>query len=415
MMMLRVIIIAALSIILFACADKKPKESMTDEDIKALANELAHKYIIADGHVDLPEVMVENNIVADEAHKQFFIHADKGEFDYELCKKGGLTAPFMSIYIPSSYQQKSDYGKGLADSLIDMVDGIVKLHPDKFSLAVNTDAVQANFIAGKISLPKGMENGAPIGNEIKNLKYFYDRGIRYITLTHSKNNQICDSSTDTLKWNGLSPFGKDVVKEMNRLGIMVDISHVADSTFYQVMKLSKVPVIASHSSCRVFSPTKKRDMTDDMITTLGKNGGVMLINFYTAFLDSATAKQMDKVDALIEKALTEKKLKAKDSLAKPIIAKIKKENPLPIVMVEKVADHIDHAVKLAGIDHVGFGSDFDGVNSMLPQGLTDASMYPNLIYSLLKRGYSESDIEKLCSGNFLRVWGEAEKGAEKIK
>jgi membrane dipeptidase len=177
--------------------------------------------------------------------------------------------------------------------------------------------------------------------------------------------------------------------------------------------MTKVPVIASHSACRNFSPSKKRDMTDDMIATLGKNGGVMLINFYTAFLDSATAKQMDKVDALIEAALKERKLSSKDSLAKSIIDKIKEENPLPVVTVEKVTDHIDHAVKLAGIDHVGFGSDFDGVNSMLPQGLTDASMYPNLIYSLLKRGYTETDIEKLCSGNFLRVWKQVEEATEK--
>ncbi len=405
--------VVALYLCLFSCAEKKTINHMTDEELKTVAVELAHRYIIADGHVDLPEVMVENHILANIANSQFFIHADKGEFDYELAKKGGLTAPFMSIYIPASYQKKNDFGKAYADSLIDMVEGIVKLHPDKFSLATTTKDIETNFKAGKISLPKGMENGAPIGNNIKNLKYFYDRGIRYITLTHSKNNQICDSSGDTTKWNGLSPFGKEVVLEMNRLGIMVDISHVDDSTFYQVMKITKVPAIASHSSARYFSPSTRRNMTDDMIKALAKNGGVILINFYTAFLDSATAKQQKENNKKSELALKEKGLKETDSLAKILVDQIKKENPLPLVDVEKVADHIDHVVKLTSIDHVGFGSDFDGVNGMLPKGLTDASMYPNLIYSLLKRGYTEADIEKICSGNFIRVWKQVEDGAGK--
>jgi membrane dipeptidase len=411
MTIVRAACIVVLSLCVSACAEKKPAGNMTDQELKAFANELAHKYIIADGHVDLPEVMVENHILADSAHSGFFINATAGEFDYELARKGGLTAPFMSIYIPSSYQKKKDYGRALADSLIDMVDGIVKLHPDKFALAATTKDVEDNFKAGKISLPKGMENGAPIGNDISNLKHFYDRGIRYITLTHSKNNQICDSSTDSAKWNGLSPFGKTVVQEMNRLGIMVDISHVDDSTFYQVMKLTNVPAIASHSAARYFSPTTRRDMTDGMIKALAKNGGVMLINFYTAFLDSATAIQQKENNKKIVFALREKGLKESDALAKPVVEQIKKANPMPLVDVEKVADHIDHVVKLTSIAHVGLGSDFDGVNGMLPQGLTDASMYPNLIYSLLKRGYTEADIERICSGNFLRVWKQVEEGA----
>jgi len=413
MTIVRAVAVVFLAFWIASCAEKKPVDRMTDEQLKEYANELAHKFMIADGHVDLPEVMVENHILADSAHSSFFIYATQGEFDYTLAKTGGLSAPFMSIYIPSSYQKRSDFGKAYADSLIDMVDGIVKLHPDKFALASNTNEVEANFKAGKISLPKGMENGAPIGNDIKNLKYFYDRGIRYITLTHSKNNQICDSSGDTTKWNGLSPFGKEVVQEMNRLGIMVDISHVDDSTFYQVMKLTKAPAIASHSSARHFSPSTRRDMTDDMIKALAKNGGVMLINFYTAFLDSATARQQKENNKKIELALKEKGLTETDSLAKMIIEQIKKDNPMPLVDVEKAADHIDHVVKLTSVDHVGFGSDFDGVNGMLPQDLTDASMYPNLIYSLLKRGYTEADIEKICSGNFMRVWRKVQEGAKK--
>jgi membrane dipeptidase len=413
MTIVRAISVVLLTIGLISCTEKKPVDRLSDDELKTLANELAQKYLIADGHIDLPEVMVEHGILADSAHSNFFIHATHGEFDYELARKGGLDAPFMSIYIPASYQKRVDFGKAYADSLIDMVDGMVKLHPDKFALAANTTEVEANFKAGKISLPKGMENGAPVGNDIKNLQHFYDRGIRYITLTHSRNNQICDSSTDTVKWNGLSPFGEKVIEEMNRLGIMIDISHVADSTFYQVLKLSKLPVIASHSSARHFSPTTRRNMTDDMIKALAKNGGVVLINFYTAFLDSATSKKQQENNKKIEIALREKGLKERDSSAQPIIEQIKRDNPMPLVDVEKVADHIDHVVKLTSIEHVGFGSDFDGVDGMLPKGLTDASMYPNLLYSLLKRGYTEAEIEKICSRNFLRVWKKVEEGSIK--
>ena len=258
----------------------------------------------------------------------------------------------------------------------------------------------------------GMENGAPVGDDIKNLQYLYDRGIRYITLTHFTDNQICDGSGDTTRtWGGLSPFGREVVQEMNRLGIMVDISHVDDSTFYQVMKLTKAPCIASHSSLRFFAPAARRNMTDDMIKKLGENDGVIDINFYNSYLDGDFSRQSKKIDSL----LAAKGLKNTDSLAKPLIAQFKKENPIPPVDVATVANHIDRVVQLAGINHVGLGSDFDGVGGarFLPDGLKDASQYPNLIYELLKRGYTEADIEKICSGNMLRVWKKVEEIARK--
>ena len=258
----------------------------------------------------------------------------------------------------------------------------------------------------------GMENGAPIGNDLANLQHFFDRGIRYITLTHSRDNQICDSSGDTTKtWNGLSPFGKDVVAEMNRLGIMVDISHVDDSTFYQAVKLSKAPVIAPHSSWRAFAPTVRRNMTDDMIKKLGEHGGVMQINFYSAFLDSAVSNANTKSRAELKKLLAEKGLQASDTAAQALIAQFEKEHPWKTTPIETVADHIDHVVKIAGIDHVAFGSDYDGVDNRLPIGLEDVSTFPNLIYVLLKRGYTEEDIEKICYKNVWRVWNAVEKVA----
>lgn len=375
---------------------------MNDEKLRAYAIELAHKYIITDGHVDLPDHLLGKKFSFDRDTLNTLISTDSGDFDYERAKKGGLDAPFMSIYVSSSYQLLTDKGKGRADSLINLVRDIAKNIPDKFSLAGSVEEVEKNFKDGKISLPMGMENGAPVGNDVKNVQYFYDRGIRYITLTHGKDNQICDSSTDTTHtWNGLSPYGREVVQEMNRVGIMVDISHVADSTFYQVMKLSKAPCIASHSSCRYFAPTARRDMTDDMIKQLGENHGVIMINFYTAFLSEEARRQNKMIDSL----LTLKGLKAEDPMAKPFVEQFRKDHPA-IVDVETVVNHIDRVVQFASIDNVGLGSDFDGVGGAnnLPDGLKDVAQYPTLIYALLKRGYTESDIEKICSGNVFRVW-----------
>lgn len=402
------------AILAVACAEKKPVDRMSDEELRAFADELAHKYVITDGHVDLPYRLKMNKFMLEREYMGIPIKTDEGDFDYERAKKGGLDAPFMSIYIPSSYQLQPDMGKALADSLINMIRGIAENIPDKFAMAGSVEEVQQNFSKGLISLPLGMENGAPVGNDINNVKYFYDRGIRYITLTHGKDNQICDSSYDTLHtWNGLSPFGREVVAEMNRVGIMVDISHVDDSTFYQVMKLTKAPVIASHSSCRKFTPGFQRNMSDEMIRELGKNGGVIQINFGSSFLDSAVVKQNNANRNKLREILAEKKLDFGDSLAKPVIEEFRKANPSLYADVETVANHIDHVVKLAGIDHVGLGSDFDGVGDSLPTGLKDVSQYPNLIYVLLKRGYTESDIEKICSGNVFRVWRKVSEVAAK--
>lgn len=389
---------------------------MDDAQLRAYADTLAHQYIITDGHVDLPYRLKVKNFRLEREYMGIPVSTTDGDFDYERAKKGGLDAPFMSIYIPSTYQQQPDKGKALADSLINMINTIAEQIPDKFVRANSPAEVEAAFKAGKIALPLGMENGAPVGDDLANVKYFYDRGIRYITLTHGKDNQICDSSYDTTRtWNGLSPFGRTVVQEMNQVGIMVDISHVSDSTFYQVMKLSKVPCIASHSSCRAFTPGFIRNMSDDMIKLLGKNNGVIQINFGSTFLDSTVRAANEANRKKLQVLLDEKKLKFSDSLAKPIIEEYQKLNPSLFADVETVANHIDHVVKLAGINHVGIGSDFDGVGDSLPTGLKDVSQYPNLIYVLLKRGYTEEDIEKICYKNVWRVWNAVKEFAKTSK
>ncbi|MCU0382567.1 MAG: dipeptidase [Cyclobacteriaceae bacterium] len=401
------LILFSFSLLLFLSACKKQVIDYTklpDEELKKIADSLAQQFIITDGHVDLPYRLKVKNFRLEKEFLGIPISTTEGDFDFERAKQGGLDAPFMSIYIPSRYQLQDDKGKALADSLIDMVNGIIAAHPDKFGAAGSPQEIEANTIAGKISLPMGMENAAPIGNDIKNIEYFFKRGIRYMTLTHGKDNQISDSSYDTTQtWNGLSPFGVEAVKEMNRIGMLVDISHVSDSAFYDVLKIVNKPVIASHSSCRYYTPGFLRNMSDDMIRALGKNGGVIQINFGASFLDSVARTNSKLLDSL-EAVLAEKKLTSRDAAAQPIIDSFIKNHKELFSDVEKVADHIDHVRNLAGIDHIGIGSDYDGVGDSLPIGLKDVSQYPNLIYVLLKRGYTPSDIEKICYLNVKRVW-----------
>lgn len=405
-MRLKHLLFIVTAIVFVRCAKDTPVDyaKMPDDQLRIVADSLAHAYIITDGHVDLPYRLKIKNFRLEREYMGIPISTTEGDFDFERAKKGGLDAPFMSIYIPSSYQV-SGGAKELADSLIDMVTGIAAAHPDKFAIATTPSQIEEHFKKGIVSLPMGMENGAPIGDDLKNVKYFFDRGIRYITLTHGKDNLICDSSYDTTRtWNGLSPFGEQVVAEMNKVGIMVDISHVSDSTFFDVIKITKAPVIASHSSARAFTPGFERNMSDDLILALKENGGVIQINFGSSFLDSAVVQQNNANREKLRTLLDEQGLTMRDSLAAPIIEQFRKDNPSLFADVETVANHIDHVVKLIGIDHVGIGSDYDGVGDSLPTGLKDVSQYPNLIFVLLKRGYSPEDIEKICSGNLFRVW-----------
>lgn len=410
--MLRTLCLSLLLLSATAGWSQRLEASKSDAEWQALAEKLAHRFIITDGHVDLPYRLRVQNFRLTKELIGIPIETKDGDFDYVRAKKGGLDAPFMSIYIPSSYQVTGG-AKVFADSLIDMVRSIATAHPDKFAIAVSPKEVQRNFKKGIISLPMGMENGAPIEEDLANVAYFHKRGIRYITLTHATDNKICDSSYDTTRtWNGLSAFGREVVREMNNTGIMVDISHVSDSTFYQVMALSKAPCIASHSSCRKFTPGFERNMNDDMIRALGRNNGVIMINFGSSFLDSKIQERDAELRNKLSDILDEKGLKYTDPAAKEVVEAFQKAHPTLYSDVEMVANHIDHVVALAGIDHVGLGSDFDGVGDSLPTGLKDVSQYPNLICELLKRGYSEEDIAKICYKNLFRVWKKVEKVAK---
>ncbi|WP_337880120.1 dipeptidase [Rheinheimera sp.] len=367
-------------------------------DLATKAQQLAQQKLIIDTHIDVPYRLHEDWEDVTQATK-------RGEFDYPRAKAGGLNAPFMSIYIPSSYE-KNGGGYQFANQLIDGMEALVARAPDKFAMAYHSNDLAEQFTQGKISLALGMENGTPIEGKLENLQHFYDRGIRYITLTHSESNHIADSSYDLRRqWKGLSPFGKKLVTAMNNTGVMIDISHVSDAAFYQVVELSKAPVIASHSSLRAFVPGFERNMDDKMIKALAKNGGVIQINFGSAFIVQAANQWGLQRDA----AFKASGQTDKDAFT----AEYKKQQPYPFASLEKVLDHIDYVVKLVGIDYVGIGSDFDGVGDSLPEQLKDVSMYPNLIKGLLERGYSEQDIEKVLSGNLLRVWRAVEDYAAK--
>ncbi len=393
---LSIMLLAVLA--LFAC-----QQQSSEEALKAKARELAQKFIIVDTHVDVPYRLREKM-------EDISARTASGDFDYVRAKEGGLNAPFMSIYVPSEYEKKG--AKALADTLIDMVEKFTTDWPDKFAIAKSVAEVRAQFTQGLISLPMGMENGSPLEGSMENLKHFYERGIRYITLTHGKDNHICDSSYDTTRtWRGLSLFGKDVVAEMNRLGIMIDVSHISDDAFYQVLEHTKAPVIASHSSCRFFTPGWERNMDDEMIKRLAQNGGVLHINFGSSFISDSYRKTEEKMWQYFQAH----KINPGSEEGKAFAKKFKEENKLDYADISEVAAHIDHVVKLVGVDHVGFGSDFDGVGDSLPKGLKSVADYPNLIAELLKRGYSEADIEKICSGNLLRVWSQVEEVAQQMQ
>jgi len=380
-------------------------DELRQPDADERARRLAQELTIVDTHIDVPYRLTEEEVDVGEA-------TEDGDFDYPRAVAGGLNVPFMSIYVPASYQETGG-ARDLADELIDLVENIVEQHPDKFALAAGVDDVEREVGRGRMVLAMGMENGAPIEDDLTNVQYFHDRGIRYITLTHSKSNAICDSSYDEeRRWNGLSPFGREVVAEMNRVGIMVDISHVTDDSAIQAIAVSTAPVIASHSSCRHFTPDWERNISDELIRQVAETGGVVQVNFGSGFVNEDYHRKWLAGWDAFEQYVEEHQIESESDEAKAFREQYREDHPIELADVGDVVDHIDHIVNLVGIEHVGLGSDFDGLGDSLPRGLSDVSQYPNLIRELLERGYTEEEIEKICSGNILRVWAEVERVAK---
>ncbi len=383
-----------------ACGGDSPPAPPPDYD--AEARRIAMTSIIVDTHIDVPYRLMSTPQDVSEA-------TESGDFDYPRAVAGGLNAPFMSIYTPAELETKGGSTE-LAGQLIDLVEEIAAGAPDKFAIATSVADVRRHFDAGIVSLPMGMENGSPIAGDIDKLRHFFGRGIRYLSLSHGENNHLSDSSYDEeSRWNGISEFGAEVIREMNRLGIMVDVSHVSDEAFWQILEITQVPVIASHSSARHFTPGFERNMSDEMIVALAANGGVIQINFGSMFITQTALAYSKARTAAGKLYLAEHPELGETFLYREYPAIYAKEHgPMIYASLDDVLDHFDHVVRIAGIDHVGIGSDYDGVGDSLPEGLKDVSSYPNLIAGLLRRGYSEADIRKILGGNLLRVWQAAE-------
>ncbi|GAB2891954.1 dipeptidase [Microbulbifer echini] len=376
----------------------------SQNDQYALAQQLVNQNILIDGHIDLPyRLSKENTDVS--------LSTSVGDFDVPRAKAGGLNAPFMSIYIPAE-KEVDGTATEYANQLIDRIEDLVTAHPNIFAIPNTLQQLNNQVEQGKISLPLGMENGAAINGSIETLRHFQRRGVRYITLTHSKSNHISDSSYDESRpWGGLSDFGSQLVMEMNKLGIMVDVSHVSDKAFWQVLEISSVPVIASHSSARHFTPGFERNMSDAMIKALADQGGIIMINFGSTFISAKSRDSFGSISASVEEFIQENNL-SKDSREVEAFAESLRKERFVYADLDDVLDHFDHIRNLVGVEHIGIGSYFDGVGDSLPVGLKDVSEYPNLVHGLLKRGYSMTDIKKILAGNLLRVWQENEEYAD---
>jgi len=394
----KILTAAVAATLIAACGNEPAPVEAPVIDLAVEAKRIATASIIIDTHVDVPYRL-------EKAPADVSLATDDGDFDYPRAVAGGLNAPFMSIYTPAELEAKGE-SKETADKLIDSVEAIVSGHPEKFAIALTADDIRTQFAAGIMSLPLGMENGSPIEGDLANLQHFYNRGIRYVTPTHGLSNHLSDSSyDDNRQWGGLSEFGREAIVEMNRLGIIVDVSHVSDDAFWQIVELSKAPVMASHSSARHFTPGFERNMSDDMIVALGENGGVIQINFGSTFISQVARDYGDALRTAGKAYIAEHPELTEEFIYRGYRSIYEEEHgPMPFASVDDVLDHFDHVVKLTSIDNVGIGSDFDGVGDSLPTGLKDVSQYPNLVQGLLERGYSEDEIRKILSENVLRVW-----------
>ena len=379
------------------------------DDIAERARKLHFSSIVLDTHDDTTQRFFSKNF--DLAKRN-----PDGHIDIPRMKEGGMSAIFFSIWIDGRTMGPPAIQKALDQ--IDAVHENVRKNSRDMMFARTAADVRKAHAEGKIAALIGVEGGHMIGNDIRMVRIFSDLGVRYMTLSHFYNDEWADSSTDKPVHNGLTDYGKEIVREMNRQGMMVDISHVSDKTFYDALEVSKAPLIASHSSCRAIC-NHPRDMTDDMIKALAAKGGVIQINYEKSFIDESYRQASEKVSGGVVAMFDQLKKQCGDDeecLGKKMNEMEKQataEGKLPHVSWEKIIDHIDHVVKLAGADHVGLGSDFDGAT--MPEGMDDCTHLPRITEALMRKGYTDNDIRKILGGNLLRVMEQAEKVSHELQ
>ena len=391
--------------------------SDSDSQVGARAQAIQNSAIVVDTHADTPQRFLDDGFDIGSTDPN-----DVGHISLDKARRGGLSAEFFSIWVDPDTNQ-GHFARHTFD-LIDSVYQQAARHPDRMMMAFSVADIERAHREHKLAALMGIEGGHSIENDMHLLRDYYRLGVRYMTLTWSNTNEWGDSSGDindpkVQHHNGLTDFGKQVVLEMNRLGMMVDISHVADKTFWDAIAVTKAPVIASHSSARALTDAP-RNMTDDMLRAVAKNGGVIDVNFFSGFVDedywkAAQAQQKD------EQAAVQKYIDSLRAEGKPVryvdVDRIEREwtAKIPRPPLKDLIDHIDHIAKVAGVDHVGLGSDFDGVSGATPQGIDSAADLPKITQALLDHGYSEADIKKILGGNLLRVFGEVERVSREMQ
>jgi membrane dipeptidase len=375
-----------------------------DERLWKRAQELHRKAFVLDGHNDITEIMV------DTGYDLGTPSVGKYHTDLARLVRSGMTGQFFSVYVDRKYATAGGSARRALD-LIDVIYRAAEKYPNELTMAFSTADVRRAKKQKKVGALLGIEGGHAIENSLSALRDFYRLGVRYMTLTHNNTNDWADACCDDARHGGLSEFGREVVREMNRLGMFVDVSHISDETMSDVLDVSTAPVIASHSSARALNG-HKRNIPDELLRRIAKNGGVVMVNFYPAFIDERVRVAGLERDARLKAQRDALRAQFKDDQTRldEELSKLNAANPLPQTPFSVLIDHIDHIAKVAGVDHVGLGSDFDGIPS-LPEGIEDVSQLSNITYELLRRGYSERDVLKILGGNTMRAFAEAERVA----
>ncbi|HXS90720.1 MAG TPA: dipeptidase [Steroidobacteraceae bacterium] len=380
--------------------------SRADEDAALMhARKLLQSTILVDGHNDLPWAVRTNKEAPGDVKAYDLRKPTSGQTDFARLKLGGVGAQFWSVYIPG------EAAGGFARTQLEQIDiarRIIAQYPDRLQFATSVAEIRAAHKAGRIASMLGMEGGHAIEDSLGALRAYYDLGVRYMTLTHNVNTSWADSQAVPPEHGGLTPFGEQVVLEMNKLGMLVDLSHTSDGTMDDALRVSKAPVIFSHSSARAICNVP-RNVPDEILKRLKTNGGVVMVTFVAGFIDPAVAAIQLPAMAEITKRATGKTPEEREKIEEEVLGKIK----MPPTSIAKVADHIEHIRDVAGVEHIGLGGDFDG-NTQWPVGLSDVSMYPNLFAELIRRGWSDNDLKLLAGENVLRAMEQAEAVSRRL-